>query len=221
MRAGQHLRRGKPGATLLLDRFDQLLAVAPGDRIADVDHQRLGGERLGVLAADLLDRGVGHHQQHHIGEIDGLLHGACLGVRPGAGDEVVQLLGVPGGEHDRMAGLGEQRPECAALASGADRGDLQRTAARPGLGQRGERACRQSGERGGAAGEAEDVAAARMIEELGWHGCSCWFRRSPGLYAAAGPRVHDFAGARAGTRTCSGRNPMPTSRAGMRRKKGM
>jgi hypothetical protein len=92
-----------------------------------------------MILADLLDRRIGHDEQHDIGEGDRLGDGAGLGEGAGRGNEVVQLRGMARGKHHRVPGLGEQRAERAALASGADRGDLERRAARRALRECGDR----------------------------------------------------------------------------------
>src|SRR5713101_3343549 len=52
-RPRQQLGAGQPGAALLVHPLHQLGTVTPRDGVADVQHQRLGGERAAVRLTDL------------------------------------------------------------------------------------------------------------------------------------------------------------------------
>jgi hypothetical protein len=165
MSARQQLLGGEASAAQSIDRFHEILAIAPGDRIADIDDQRLCGERFAVILADLLDRGIGHDEEHDIAEGYGLLHRTGFRQRSGTGDEIVQLFGVARRKHDRVTRLSESGAERAAFAAGADHADLERHASGHEMGgrrlrQRGKRRSRKDGEHGRAGHHAKKGTAA-------------------------------------------------------------
>src|ERR1700733_14221819 len=124
------------GPALLRDPVDDRRAVALRDRVRDVDDELLRGERLAVVLADLLDRSIGHDDQEDVAELDRLTDRTRLRRRAGAGDEVLELLGMQRGEHHWVTLLGKERAERPTLAAGADGGDPQRRTA-GGLGEGG------------------------------------------------------------------------------------
>src|SRR3954469_5096220 len=115
----------EPGTAFSVHAPDELLAVARRDRVRDIDDQPLPCERRSMIAADLLHGGIGHHDQDHIRERDGLFDRARARVRPRRGHQVAELLGMAGREHDWMPASGEQLAERATLTAGADGRDLE------------------------------------------------------------------------------------------------
>jgi hypothetical protein len=68
------------GAALVIGPFGDLLAVAPRDRVRGVDYEQLGCQRLAVIAANLLDRGLGHEEEDDVVESDRLVDGTRLRI---------------------------------------------------------------------------------------------------------------------------------------------
>ena len=106
-RTFQQLSCDEPGPALARDLIHKILAIARRGR---VDTSRTSGlvARAGAeILSDLRDRGVGHDKKNDFAERDGFggRAGAGGGARPS--DQVLELFGMPGREHHRMAKLGE------------------------------------------------------------------------------------------------------------------
>ena len=83
MHAGHQLRRDEARRRPAARPISRDLAVAARDRVRDVDDERLRGERLAVVLADLLDRAIGDDEQDDFAELDrfGDRAGACASGR--------------------------------------------------------------------------------------------------------------------------------------------
>src|SRR5213079_3599745 len=91
--------------------------------------------------------------------------------------------------HDRVAGLGEQRAERAAFAAGADCTELERRAPSLALRERSDGRGREREQRSGAAGEMQEVAAAKIGRTRRAHGRDLRAIAIPGLYTAGLPTL--------------------------------
>ena len=62
------------------------VAVSRDDRVAGVENELLGGELLAEIVADFLQSGIGHGEQDHVSEGDGLRRRSRMrqGPRPAA-----------------------------------------------------------------------------------------------------------------------------------------
>ncbi|PYM20619.1 MAG: hypothetical protein DMD81_01635, partial [Candidatus Rokuibacteriota bacterium] len=118
--------------------------------------------------ADLFERRVGDHHDHHVAEGDGLLDGTGLGERPETRREVLQVLGMARREEHRVPGLDEESTDGAAHASGPDHADLERRRRRR-LGSRVQRPSGQGDDAEPACGTLEKVAAVVLSSVMAFH----------------------------------------------------